>query len=98
MSEPSLASGVTRLFHLRGPDHSVAPPHETDAHGFVLPSTGLVTFEVLFEAPCALVLAPPWIGKTTVAKGLAQHLNRCREEHIERFDFGTFREFTEFER
>jgi hypothetical protein len=69
---PSLLTGTTRLFAERTAAASLVV--HLDSYGFVLPSALFFQCERLFDRPCSLVLAAPWIGKTFTAKRIYQSL------------------------
>lgn len=75
-SQPSLIAGSDRLFALSGP-HGVRPQDiQRDEHGFVERSAATLTVEDLFEVSAALVVGPPFLGKTTVAKAIHHRLQQ----------------------
>jgi hypothetical protein len=69
---PSLLTGTTRLFAERTAAASLVV--HLDRYGFVLPSALFFQYERLFDRPCSLVVAAPWIGKTFTAKRIYQSL------------------------
>jgi hypothetical protein len=56
-----------------------------DEHGFLVPSPAFLSVHDLFRKPATLIVAPPWLGKTTFAKALsADDLLEVVKEELER--------------
>jgi len=65
-------AGITRLFRVR--DDELPRETPTDENGFVLPFPGVLGVENLLCRKAVLVLAPPWTGKTHVAKAIDRQM------------------------
>ncbi len=85
MFAASPPTGPTR--HFAGWSSASSDLYKWDQYGFLVPSDGTFTFEGLFDAQATLVVAPPWLGKTTVARAIDAYL-RETDGKLNHLNFG----------
>lgn len=78
--DTSVVFGPSRLFA----EHtgSALLTTDLDEYGFLKHSRRFFGFERLLEAQCALVVAPPWVGKSYAAEGINRFLHTERESEL----------------
>lgn len=86
------AKSPSRWFREWGQANLPTPP--TDDHGLLIPDRLSFDFKVLLQHPAALVVAPPWVGKTTFAVHLDEYLRSQEASEEPRFAFGSFHHAT----
>lgn len=61
--------------------------YQWDQHGFLVPTTHTFGLDRLFDTQATLIVAPPWLGKTTFARAAAEYL-RQNKGRINNLNFG----------